>query len=283
MGASIFLGLLAALFYGAANFTVRPACQGAGIFRTMLYGQWLAIPFLTIAVLVRGIPHASFGTWDVLIVSDLLLLGGTGLVCHALSRGKIRVAAPIAASYGGVSALLSALAGVSLDAPKWIAIALITIGCVLAAGRGKEAKGSRDTESGALPAAGAALLFGVAYWLQGHWVIPRLGTLAPVWSYYVLGGLLMPLAARIYGLSLEMPKVRALGWIAATTLFAVAGYLALTTGLATSFPVIVPVLSAFSSAITVLLAQVILKERGTVQGWVGLAAITAGLIVLRAA
>ena len=53
--------------------------------------------------------------------------------------------------------------------------------------------------------------------------------------------------------------------------------------MATSFPVIVPVLSAFSSAITVLLGQVILKERGTVQGWMGLAAITAGLIVLRAA
>ena len=93
----------------------------------------------------------------------------------------------------------------------------------------------------------------------------------------------MPLAARIFGLSLKMAKAGALGWIAATTIFAVAGYLALTTGLATSFPVIVPVLSAFSSAITVLLAQVILKERGTVQGWVGLAAITAGLIVLRAA
>jgi uncharacterized membrane protein len=283
MGASIFLGLLAALFYGTANFTVRPACQGAGIFRTMLYGQWLAIPFLTITVLVRGIPHASFGAWGVLVVSDLLLLGGTALVCHALSCGRIGVAAPIAASYGGVSALLSALAGASLDAPRWIAIALITMGCVLAAGHSKEAKGSRDMESGAFPAAGAALLFGVAYWLQGRWVIPRLGTLTPVWSYYVLGGVLMPLAARIYGLSLKMPKAGALGWIAATTIFAVAGYLALTTGLATSFPVIVPVLSAFSSAITVLLGQVILKERGTVQGWVGLAAITAGLIVLRAA
>jgi len=283
VGASIFLGLLAALFYGAANFTVRPACQGAGIFRTMLYGQWLAIPFLTIAVLVRGIPHASFSAWGVLIVSDLLLLGGTGLVCHALSRGRFRVAAPIAASYGGVSALLSALAGSSLDAPKWIAIALITIGCVLAARHGKQAGESRDTESGAFPAAGAALLFGVAYWLQGRWVIPRLGTLTPVWSYYVLGGVLMPLAARIYGISLKMPKAGALGWITATTILAVAGYLALTTGLATSFPVIVPVLSAFSSAITVILGQVILKERGTVQGWMGLAAITAGMIVLRAA
>ena len=282
MSASIFLGLLAALFYGAANFTVRPACQGAGIFRTMLYGQWLALPFLTIAVLVRGIPHASFGAWGVLIVSDLLLLGGTGLVCQALSRGKIRVAAPIAASYGGVSALLSALAGVSLDAPKWIAIALITIGCVLAAGRGK-ARETSDTESGALPAAGAALFFGMAYWLQARWVIPGLGTLAPVWSYYALGAVLMPLAARIYGLSLNMPKAGALRWIAATTIFAVTAYLTLTTGLATSFPVIVPVLSAFSSAITVLLGQVILKESGTVQGWVGLAAITAGLIVLRAA
>src|SRR6185437_14347168 len=114
MGISIFLGLLAALFYGAANFTVRPACRGAGIFRTMLYGQWLAAPFLTIAVVIRGVPSASLPTWFSLIASDLLLLAGTGLVCRALSRGRIKVAAPIAAAYGGVTALLAALAGDTL-------------------------------------------------------------------------------------------------------------------------------------------------------------------------
>ncbi|HEX4106460.1 MAG TPA: DMT family transporter [Rhizomicrobium sp.] len=281
MGASIFLGLLAALFYGTANFTVRPACQGAGVFRTMAYGQWLAAPFLTIAILMLGLPHAPFGVWGVLVLSDLLLLAGTGLVCVALSQGRIKVAAPIAASYGGVSALLSVAAGTTLGLPRWAAIALITSGCVLAAmpgGKAREAK----SESGALPATGAALLFGLAYWLQGRWVIPKLGTLAPVWSYYLLGSLLMPLIARIYGISLKKPAAPALGWIAATTVLATAAYLVLTAGLATSFPVIVPVLSAFSSAITVLLGQVILKERGTVQSWTGLAAITLGLIVLRA-
>lgn len=280
MGASISLGLLAALFYGAANFTVRPACRGAGVFRTMLYGQWLAAPFLTIALLIRGVPHAPLGAWGVLIGSDLLLLAGTGLVCHALSQGRIKVAAPIAASYGGVTALLLALAGTALGLPRWTAIALITLGCVLAASGGSTRE--PDSRSGALPAAGAALLFGVAYWLQGRLVIPTLGTLVPVWSYYVLGSALMPLAAWIYGIKLERPAVPALGWIAATTILATAAYLALTAGLATSFPVIVPVLSAFSSAITVILGQAILKERGTVQSWMGLAAITAGLIVLRA-
>jgi drug/metabolite transporter (DMT)-like permease len=177
--------------------------------------------------------------------------------------------------------MLSALAGTTLGLPRWAAIALITLGCVLAAipgGKTREAK----SESGALPAAGAALLFGLAYWLQGRWVIPKLGTLAPVWSYYLLGSLLMPIIARICGISLKSPAAPALGWIAATTILATAAYLALTAGLATSFPVIVPVLSAFSSAITVLLGQVILKERGTVQSWMGLAAITLGLIVLRA-
>jgi drug/metabolite transporter (DMT)-like permease len=281
MGASISLGLLAALFYGAANFTVRPAAQGAGVFRTMLYGQWLAAPFLTLAILIRGVPRASFGAWGVLVFSDLLLLGATFLVCQALSRGRIRVAAPIAASYGGVSALLSAIAGEVLSTPKWSAIALITLGCVFAAGRDAQTH-EPASESGAIPAAGAALLFGMAYWLQARLVIPQLGTLAPVWSYYVLGGLLMPLAARIFGVSLKIPSPPALGWIAATTVLATAAYLALTAGLATSFPVIVPVLSAFSSAITVILGQVFLKERGTVRSWMGLAAITAGLIVLRA-
>ena len=281
MSISIFLGLLAALFYGAANFTVRTACQGAGVFRTMLYGQWLAAPFLTIAILIRSIPHATLGAWAVLIASDLLILAGTGLVCRALSRGRIRVAAPIAASFGGVSAVLSALAGDALGLPRWIAIALITLGCLLAAGRDAQSR-EPGAESGALPAAGAALLFGVAYWLQGRFVIPALGTLVPVWSYYLLGTVLMPLAAWIYGIPLRKPSPSTFRWIGATTILAVAGYLALTAGLATSFPVIVPVLSAFSSAITVLLGQVILRERGTIWSWLGLAAVTSGLILLRA-
>lgn len=281
MGISISLGLLAAFFYGMANFTVRPACQGAGIFRTMLYGQWLATPFLTAAILILGVPRAPLSAWGMLVLTDLLLLAATGLVCLALSRGRLKVAAPIAASYGGVSALLAALAGEPLGVPRWAAVALITVGCILAAKQGKEARESGDS-SGALSAAGAAFLFGVAYWLQGRVVVPALGTLTPVWSYYVLGAVLMPLIARINGISLKRPPPLALGWIAATTILATAAYLTLTAGLATSFPVIVPVLSALSSAITVILGQVILKERGTIQSWAGLAAITAGLIVLRA-
>lgn len=281
MGSSISLGLLAALFYGTANFAVRPACQGAGVFRTMLYGQWLAAPLLTIAVLILGVPSAPPSAWGVLIFTDLLLLAATGLVCRALSRGRLKVAAPIAASYGGVSALLAALAGQPLGFPRWTAVALITLGCMLAAGRGEDPRES-STESGALAAAGAALLFGFAYWLQGRLVIPRLGTLAPVWSYYVLGAVLMPLIARLYGVSLKIPPPGALGWIAATTALATGAYLSLTAGLGTSFPVIVPVLSALSSAITVTLGQVILKEQGSIRSWAGLAAITIGLIVLRA-
>src|SRR6185312_9089292 len=204
MGISIILGLLAAFLYGTANFTVRPACQAAGIFRTMLYGQWLAVPFLTFAILIRGLPHAPWATWGVLIASDLVLLAATGLVCRALSRGRIKVAAPIAASYGGVAALLSALTGEALAPSGWSAIALITLGCILAAGRDGETR-EPGTESGAFSAAGAALLFGLAYWLQGRFVIPQLGTLAPVWSYYVLGAMLMPLVARVCGISLKPP------------------------------------------------------------------------------
>jgi len=282
MGTSIFLGLLAALLYGATNFAVRPACRGAGVFRTMLYGQWLAIPFLSIALALRGVPHAPVSAWSMLVLSDLLLLCATGFVCYALARGRIPVAAPIAASYGGVSALLSALAGVNLGLPRWTAIGVITLGCVLAAGRGTQEP--RDNgPTGALPAACAALLFGLAYWLQARLVIPSLGTLVPVWSYYLLGGMLMPIAARMCKIPLTRPAPIALGWIAATTCLATAAYLTLSAGLASAFPVIVPVLSALSSAITVVLGQTILKERGTIRSWLGVATITLGLVVLRAA
>jgi len=281
MGASILLGLLAALLYGAANFTVRPACQGAGIFRTMLYGQWLAAPLLTVAFLFHGIPPASLSAWGKLILSDFLLLIATGLVCHALATGRLSVAAPLAASYGGVSALLSALAGERLGVQRWIAVVLITAGSALVAAR-RRSDVQATGASGAFSAAGAAVLFGLAYWLQARLVIPAMGSLAPVWSYYLVGAILMPLLARMRGISIARPSLRALTWIAATTILAVAAYLALSAGLATHFPVIATVLSALSSAVTVMLGQLFLKERGTVQGWAGLAAITAGLIVLRA-
>jgi drug/metabolite transporter (DMT)-like permease len=281
MSASILLGLLAALFYGAANFTVRPACRGAGIFRTMLYGQWLAAPLLSIALLFHGVPRAPLSAWSVLILSDLLLLSATGLVCHALAAGRLGVAAPLAASYGGVSALLSAFAGEQLGAQRWIAVALIAAGSVLVAARGRRAVQANGT-SGALPAAGAALLFGVAYWLQARLVIPATGSLAPVWSYYLLGAILMPLVAWRRDISIALPSRRDGTWIAATTALAVAAYLALSAGLATHFAVIATVLSALSSAVTVVLGHLILKERSTVRGWAGLAAITVGLIVLRA-
>jgi drug/metabolite transporter (DMT)-like permease len=281
MSASIFLGLLAALLYGAANFTVRPACHGAGIFRTMLYGQWLAVPVLTIALLFYGIPHASLAAWGMLLLSDLLLLIATGLVCHALATGRLAVAAPLAASYGGVSALLSAFTGEQLGIQRWIAVAVITAGSILVAGRERRDSPAGGT-SGALPAAGAAMLFGLAYWLQAHLVIPAMGSLAPVWSYYLLGAILMPLVAWVRGISIARPSLPAATWIVATTALAVTAYLALSAGLATPFPVIATVLSTLSSAVTVVLGQLILKERGTVRGWAGLAAITAGLIVLRA-
>lgn len=281
MSASVLLGSLAALLYGAANVTVRPACRGAGVFRTMLYGQWLAVPFLTIALLFHGIPHAALGTWSALILSDFLLLIATGLVCYALARGRLSVAAPLAASYGGVTALLSAFTGEQLGAQRWVAVALITAGAILVAGRERRDAQAAGT-NGALPAAGAALLFGVAYWLQARLVIPATGSLTPVWSYYLLGAILMPSLGWMRGISIAYPSPPALAWIAATTILAVGAYLALSAGLGTHFPVIATVLSTLSSAITVVLGQLILKERGTIRGWAGLAAITAGLIVLRA-
>jgi drug/metabolite transporter (DMT)-like permease len=279
MGASVLLGLAAAFFYGATNFVLRFACRGSGVFRTMLYGQWLAIPFFTLALFFHGLPRAPFRIWALLALADILLLSATALVCRAFERGRLAIAAPIAASYGGVTALLAGLAGMRLAPAQWGAIFLVMAGSALVAAR-RGPRGSR--ESGALPAAGAALLFGVAYWLEATLVIPWTGTLATVWSYYLLGGLAMPLVAVSTRISIRPPSLSAFAWIAATTLFASAAYLTITAGLATDFPAIVAVLSALSSAVTVLLGQIILKENGTAKSWAGLATITAGLILLKA-
>ncbi len=67
-----------------------------------------------------------------------------------------------------------------------------------------------------------------------------------------------------------------------TTALACAGALALAAGQATGQLAIVAVLSALASAVTVLLARVILKEPVPSAGWIGLALTVGGLGLLQA-
>ncbi len=99
---SILFGLLAALGWGAGDFTGGLAARKTGAYRTVFYGEIIGIFFLFagIAVIHESIPGAR--VWVYAMLAGALGSLGLILLYHAMAVGLMSIAAP-------VSALLAAL------------------------------------------------------------------------------------------------------------------------------------------------------------------------------
>lgn len=166
----------------------------------------------------------------------------------------------------------------------WFGIATTFGGGLLAATpRRQPAAATVDAPagSGAALAAIAALLYGVSFWWQGRYSVPSLGVLIPTWSYYTMGAVFAFAWESLRGPRWTRPTSLQLQLALATTGFACIGSLALCAGQLTGQVAIATLLSALASAVTVLIARVLLKEHVPVHGWIGLALVIAGLAALR--
>lgn len=279
---SILLGLLSALFYGATDVVARVSSRRVGVLATMLWAQVGAALVLTAAVLSFPWPgNVPPSIWALLAVSDLLILGATALLFKALSMGRLSVVAPIAASYGGVTVIISAIFGESLAGPQWAGIAVLLAGNALVARPPVDTPAS-DHGLGLVPAAGAALLYGTGFWLQGAYVVTPVGSIVTVWSYYLIGAVLIGMIALRHHAGFRAPSARDLALGVATGWVAVLAYVSLTVGQRIGSIAIVTMLSSLASAFAVLFAAIFLKERIAPAGWAGVASILAGLILLQA-
>jgi drug/metabolite transporter (DMT)-like permease len=282
MGATLFFGLMSALLFGGTDFVARFAGRKVGTLRTMFYGHSLAASALTLWVLRHGLPQAPVDTWLVLAAANLVGLLATACLYRALARGLLRVVAPVTATYGGVTALLSLIAGEPLRWTTALGLALAFIGGVLVATPARSGGGpaAAPVDTGVTLAAAAALLYGLCFWLQGEHVVPRLGAVVPTWSYYLSGVLATALCALIGRHSLAPPPAAAAPLVFGTTVLACAASLCLAAGQAGGEVAVATVLSALASAVTVLLARFVLKDVVPRHGWFGIAMIVAGLALL---
>jgi drug/metabolite transporter (DMT)-like permease len=131
---SILLGLVSAFFYGATDFVARSSSRRLGVLTTMLWAQASAALLTSLALLIASpsqrvtLEMAAF-----LVSSDLLILGATGLLYYALSVGRLSVVAPVGATYGGVTAMLSIASGETLAPVPGIGLVVLLVGVVLVA------------------------------------------------------------------------------------------------------------------------------------------------------
>jgi drug/metabolite transporter (DMT)-like permease len=280
MSAAIFLGLLSALLYGSTDFVARIAGRAVGPLRTIFLGHGLAASVVA-AFFVFGrqsVPSLPGMTWAFMLASNALTLAATGCLYRALTNGRLTVVAPVAASYGGVAALLAAASGERFSAVAWVGMAALFLGCVLSA-RPRATGPTAALHSGAGMAAAAALLYGLGFWLQGAKVIPAAGFVLPTLTYYLLGTCTTGLIGWSTARDMRIAQ-RNLPLVFGTTVLACGGTLALAAGQTTGQVGLVTLLSSLASAVTVFLARVFLKEQMAWTAYLGLALIVAGLALV---
>jgi drug/metabolite transporter (DMT)-like permease len=287
LNAAIAWGLLSALGYGATDFAARFSGRMSGVWRTMFYGQCAAFMIATVwllsdsAIWVGAAADAPASAWGAAFGSALVLLGATAMLYRGLSIGRLSVVAPVAAGYGAVTAVLEAVAGGGVPVSQLAGLTFVVGGAALAALPPRDLEG-RDRPSGLVWGLGAAASYGVGFWIQGTAAVPALGPALPLWIYYAVGPVALIVIGRALGQPLDPPRGRAMALAIATGLLAASGYLALVLGYQTGAIALVTVLSSLASAVTVLLARALIRERVSFLQWCGIFALVTGLGVIHA-
>jgi hypothetical protein len=167
----IILGILSALVWGVAGVTGSLASRrigaAAAIGWAMLLSMMAAVPL----ALLSGAPgrvDLRTALWILLIAA--CMLGGLVCVYAGVRYGSISVVAPISATYGGVAALISIIAGEPVTVIAIASLALAVVGAILASMGGAATPGQQYSNQrvAALLGAGAALVWGVQLWAGGE-------------------------------------------------------------------------------------------------------------------
>jgi drug/metabolite transporter (DMT)-like permease len=281
----VALGLLAACAWGAADLIARFTGRGVGVLRTVFFTQTTAFVMLSVWLLANPSAftvHAPWWTFAAALVGSGIVLSGTLCLYRAITVGVVSIVAPISASYGAVTMILSVATGEVLGALAIGGLMITILGVAFTSTPERQTGAApRSAMPGLGPALYSAVAFGVGFWIIGAFAVPKLGWALPVWIYYGSGAIAAGTIAvqRGHSLALPTPALRALLLVHATC--GVLGYIAYSSGLSTGHIAIVTVLSSLASGVTVLLARVVLDERLTRRQWAGVGAILLGVAMLR--
>ena len=287
----IILGLLAAIGWGTGDFVTRSVTRQIGSLRTVIYVQLFGLTAVTLLALVLGqfaqaaaIPPEG---WLVGVIGGVVSVFASFALFNAFEHGVLMIVSPIASSYGALTVLLSLLSGETLSAARALGVALSILGVILAsieltpgAERQMATISRYRLPPGVGMAIGAAVLFGIAFWLLGFYVVPALGPVLPVVVTRAIGVVVMLGVALASRQSAAPPARRAVLLIVVIALLDTLAFAANNLGMESEQVSVVAVLSSMFAAVTVLLAWIFLHERIRWGQWLGLGLILAGILLV---
>jgi drug/metabolite transporter (DMT)-like permease len=291
----IFFGLLAAIGWGIADFLMTNVTRRVGSAQSLVYIQSAGLLAIVLVMVFQfQVPTASLLVWIATLGLGLINLLGTVLIYRSYAVGTLALVSPISSGFAIVTALLALASG---ERPSVVALigALLLIVGVVVVSRGNDRPSTSEVglETGIIraprrslhlppgvpEALGVAICFGVYFWGLDY-VTPTLGHLWPILLSrgVAVCGVLAALARQ------RLPVVsipsRLWPFVLGTAVMDTVAFLAFNVGLGTAETSIVTALAALFSAVTVLLAWAILRERLSPGQLAGVGVILVGVLLV---
>lgn len=289
----VFYGLLSALCWGVADFGVARLSRRFGVVPALACVQLAGLVGVgTLLMWHQSTPVATASQWWQLCGVGVISLLGTLLLYRAFAIGTLSIVSPITSGFGVVTALLAFWSGERPGQLALVGAAMLMLGIVLVVRFQQDESATGAT--GVLEAIIAALCFGIVFWAL-DFVIPGVGKF---WALLVLRAFSLAGAALLIAIlrpvkmegieaaSQDIPDspnpVRNSIWLLALGVATIdsLAWLAFMTGTQKMDTTLVTALASIYSAITVLLACILLRERLARVQWVGVAIILFGVLMV---
>jgi drug/metabolite transporter (DMT)-like permease len=281
---SVLFGVGAAACWGLADFLAKSMAEKGGVAGTMFLSSAIGLTTVSLWLAIQpGAMRPLVNASDALFITVLATAASVSAsfcLTSGLAIGQTAVVAPIAMCYGAVTTVLSLCSGESFTAITTTGVLICLGGIPLAAGLTFRGSASGTGLRALMFAGAAAVLYGVAFWLQGHYAIPKLGTLTVLLANYGVAFFASALAC-IGRISNTAGLVRSPVFLlqAGANVCALC-FLAL--GMRYGASAVVTVLSALSGGVTAMLGLVVRKERLSRSQWTGVLATTIGAAMIAA-
>jgi drug/metabolite transporter (DMT)-like permease len=276
---SVLYGLSAAAFFGTADFFATKSARRVGVLRTLLAVQIFGLVAMIAVVLIKGeLPKGSASGWLEMALISVVSFGGVLLLYRAFAIGTLSLVSPIASGFAVVTAGLALAAG---ERPPGLAVtgALLLMSGVIVVTRSGDAGAA--SIAGVPEAIGATVGFGIYFWALGE-LTPELGV---YWPVIVTRFVELILAIALIRLRPPLPipnsELRsALPLFLAAAGLDTAALIAFNLGVDSAFTTTTTALTSLYSAVTMLLAWAILRERLAGTQWAGVGVVMAGVFLV---
>ena len=284
MNLSIAFGLIAALCWGTSDFAAKISSEKIGALRTALFLQYVG-GLILVLVVAQDIPRV----WQFPTATYLTL--GLGAINAAAAYslfkgfevGQLSIISPIASSYPALTTVLAVmLLNEQMSETRFAAILAILVGIVLVSVQRRDPK-TLDRKRLAVGVGYAIIAFfalGFTFFAL-KFVVGELGAFLPVFLVRLMSAIILT------GVVVFTPKSRSRGnfpsyfvLIVLIGIIDTLGNITYNLGILGGAVSVVSTISGLFSAVTALLAFVVLKERLVVHQTVGLLAILVGVSII---